>query len=172
MLILLFFFFFLMIRRPPRSTLFPYTTLFRSQPLLPTGAMVDPAHVDALDLVGIRAQRGERGDVAREHDAGAWVGLPFAQPARRLRHRGEYDLDVRRDTHAVEVLLPRAVAYGVVHEHDEPQVERLAPADHDLPVNETVVDTVERNGHAAGVRIALPPASAARRAASAGDSSR
>src|SRR5438874_8791389 len=27
---LLFLFFFLMIRRPPRSTLFPYTTLFRS----------------------------------------------------------------------------------------------------------------------------------------------
>src|SRR2546427_13195779 len=28
--LLYFFFFFLMIRRPPRSTLFPYTTLFRS----------------------------------------------------------------------------------------------------------------------------------------------
>src|SRR5882762_11632015 len=28
---LLFHFFFLMIRRPPRSTLFPYTTLFRSR---------------------------------------------------------------------------------------------------------------------------------------------
>src|ERR1039458_10598007 len=28
----LFFFFFLMIRPPPRSTLFPYTTLFRSAP--------------------------------------------------------------------------------------------------------------------------------------------
>src|SRR5256885_13993277 len=28
-----FIFFFLMIRRPPRSTLFPYTTLFRSHPL-------------------------------------------------------------------------------------------------------------------------------------------
>src|SRR5688572_32520404 len=28
-----FFFFFLMIRRPPRSTLFPYTTLFRSKSL-------------------------------------------------------------------------------------------------------------------------------------------
>src|SRR3712207_7417414 len=27
----LYFFFFLMIRRPPRSTLFPYTTLFRSR---------------------------------------------------------------------------------------------------------------------------------------------
>src|SRR2546429_4296369 len=30
MLSVVFFFFFLMIRRPPRSTLFPYTTLFRS----------------------------------------------------------------------------------------------------------------------------------------------
>src|SRR6266702_4516985 len=37
----LFFFFFLMIRRPPRSTLFPYTTLFRSfrRPVW------EPAHV-------------------------------------------------------------------------------------------------------------------------------
>src|SRR2546427_6509013 len=30
------FFFFLMIRRPPRSTLFPYTTLFRSTPWVVT----------------------------------------------------------------------------------------------------------------------------------------
>src|SRR2546429_3535603 len=30
MALFIFFFFFLMIRRPPRSTLFPYTTLFRS----------------------------------------------------------------------------------------------------------------------------------------------
>src|SRR5256886_16746967 len=36
-----FLFFFLMIRRPPRSTLFPYTTLFRSG--------------DALNLLGKRA---------------------------------------------------------------------------------------------------------------------
>src|SRR2546429_7309722 len=32
-----FFFFFLMIRRPPRSTLFPYTTLFRSRGPAPPG---------------------------------------------------------------------------------------------------------------------------------------
>src|SRR2546430_13661888 len=32
----LLFFFFLMIRRPPRSTLFPYTTLFRSNQLSPS----------------------------------------------------------------------------------------------------------------------------------------
>src|SRR6266702_6041649 len=34
-LIHFFYFFFLMIRRPPRSTLFPYTTLFRSPPARP-----------------------------------------------------------------------------------------------------------------------------------------
>src|SRR6266581_8673539 len=34
---ILFFFFFLMIRRPPRSTLFPYTTLFRSPCRAPAG---------------------------------------------------------------------------------------------------------------------------------------
>src|ERR1051326_1284206 len=32
--VVFFVFFFLMIRRPPRSTLFPYTTLFRSQPVV------------------------------------------------------------------------------------------------------------------------------------------
>src|SRR5215203_6536062 len=36
------FFFFLMIRRPPRSTLFPYTTLFRSRPR-PTPGLPHPA---------------------------------------------------------------------------------------------------------------------------------
>src|SRR3712207_7387252 len=36
----IFFFFFLMIRRPPRSTLFPYTTLFRS--LLPAQVAARP----------------------------------------------------------------------------------------------------------------------------------
>src|SRR2546422_3462821 len=36
-----FLFFFLMIRRPPRSTLFPYTTLFRS----PAGMLVGGASV-------------------------------------------------------------------------------------------------------------------------------
>src|SRR5688572_32085778 len=36
-IILNLFFFFLMIRRPPRSTLFPYTTLFRSRPIADAG---------------------------------------------------------------------------------------------------------------------------------------
>src|SRR5437667_7319620 len=52
----LFFFFFLMIRRPPRSTLFPYTTLFRSQlpwrarsqQLAQDQAEIEGAHMDQL----------------------------------------------------------------------------------------------------------------------------
>src|SRR5215210_8635287 len=39
---LFFFFFFLMIRRPPRSTLFPYTTLFRSLRAPPGKARASP----------------------------------------------------------------------------------------------------------------------------------
>src|ERR1019366_9901730 len=42
-LLVSFCFFFLMIRRPPRSTLFPYTTLFRSPPGAPTWSSPSPA---------------------------------------------------------------------------------------------------------------------------------
>src|SRR3712207_8266212 len=51
-------FFFLMIRRPPRSTLFPYTTLFRSEPgadrllarMKEMGIMLQ-VHLNKADLV-------------------------------------------------------------------------------------------------------------------------
>src|SRR2546430_17712808 len=45
-----FFFFFLMIRRPPRSTLFPYTTLFRSAALSLDDALLAAAEGDAAAL--------------------------------------------------------------------------------------------------------------------------
>src|SRR2546427_7058024 len=75
-----FIFFFLMIRRPPRSTLFPYTTLFRSVPLpgrdttLPL-SLRQPLVVDArddhglsrLELVSWRVSRtGETGQPLRQ----------------------------------------------------------------------------------------------------------
>src|SRR5690349_23092175 len=42
------FFFFLMIRRPPRSTLFPYTTLFRSAAAA-VELPAEPPHAEQLD---------------------------------------------------------------------------------------------------------------------------
>src|SRR3712207_7600536 len=55
-----------MIRRPPRSTLFPYTTLFRSQPNSPSrffGAAITPqlVHVDSPG----RSGRGFGSDAIR-----------------------------------------------------------------------------------------------------------
>src|SRR3954449_11787408 len=50
-----FFFFFLMIRRPPRSTLFPYTTLFRSDPAL-RAVRPDALHM-TLVFLGYQAEK-------------------------------------------------------------------------------------------------------------------
>src|SRR3712207_6851525 len=63
-----------MIRRPPRSTLFPYTTLFRSRGLRGTAAGAAPAR----RLVGAGPARGDarrravgKGDPARRPRDGA-----------------------------------------------------------------------------------------------------
>src|SRR2546427_2825565 len=57
MVLFLLFFFFLMIRRPPRSTLFPYTTLFRSVVLVARPWVGEDRRVDAR--VGV--EREEHG---------------------------------------------------------------------------------------------------------------
>src|SRR3712207_9474141 len=54
LIIFYFLFFFLMIRRPPRSTLFPYTTLFRSR--IDLYAM--EAELGNIDVEGLRADTG------------------------------------------------------------------------------------------------------------------
>src|SRR3712207_6886577 len=46
-------FFFLMIRRPPRSTLFPYTTLFRSAVVDAGGVKIAIAESDVEDYPGL-----------------------------------------------------------------------------------------------------------------------
>src|SRR5688572_32674392 len=53
----LIFFFFLMIRRPPRSTLFPYTTLFRS--LLPDAFAVQEER-DRREPIIVRSRSSDR----------------------------------------------------------------------------------------------------------------
>src|SRR3712207_8485763 len=63
--ILSFFFFFLMIRRPPRSTLFPYTTLFRSRARGPARRHRPRASRRADRADG--AKRGGQVDAAEGH---------------------------------------------------------------------------------------------------------
>src|SRR6266705_3901897 len=53
-----FFFFFLMIRRPPRSTLFPYTTLFRSD--WSSGTGVGGEAVGILALAAADSDQSDR----------------------------------------------------------------------------------------------------------------
>src|SRR2546428_2084279 len=60
---LFFFFFFLMIRRPPRSTLFPYTTLFRSKP----ARSADPWPRRTVPSPGGRAARRVRRPARNGH---------------------------------------------------------------------------------------------------------
>src|SRR5258707_11558047 len=54
-----------MIRRPPRSTLFPYTTLFRSR-LLPPSKSVEDVHaaiaIDVADAESVRHDHAGLGD--------------------------------------------------------------------------------------------------------------
>src|SRR5256885_15741981 len=59
------FFFFLMIRRPPRSTLFPYTTLFRSQPGSTTSGPISVA--SPTRSVELRRARPLCGPRSEEH---------------------------------------------------------------------------------------------------------
>src|SRR5256885_17169099 len=58
-------FFFLMIRRPPRSTLFPYTTLFRSKAL--AGSQVE-GHARPAPVVDLEARGDERFGLRRSEE--------------------------------------------------------------------------------------------------------
>src|SRR2546422_5519353 len=73
-------FFFLMIRRPPRSTLFPYTTLFRSAPRRRSFFYRGPVHPNPLAHPLIIALLG-----------------PRLRPLRAEATRTEQSTDVIRD---------------------------------------------------------------------------
>src|SRR3712207_7747092 len=66
-----------MIRRPPRSTLFPYTTLFRSRDRAPAAARLAPG--------GFRALRGD----ARRRRDGPLHHRPRPRPQRSEEHTSE-----------------------------------------------------------------------------------
>src|SRR2546430_16576055 len=67
-------FFFLMIRRPPRSTLFPYTTLFRS----PAAAVGREKRLGEPGTTGTRRQASEH-TALEEQGAQGECGAPATQ---------------------------------------------------------------------------------------------
>src|SRR5256886_7693502 len=96
-----------MIRRPPRSTLFPYTTLFRS---------VSPEAVRTLGVVlgDVEERRGRRRPRDGRHTLDA-VGL---ERARLEVLHVECVLAGPRDVHGVDEA-PAVVAHGVGAERQE-----------------------------------------------------
>src|SRR2546422_9299504 len=68
-----------MIRRPPRSTLFPYTTLFRSSTAMSLGALSPEAHrtlAVGMNRMGARSNCGEGGE-----DPDSYAPLPHGDRA-------------------------------------------------------------------------------------------
>src|SRR3712207_7069759 len=88
MLLYVLFFFFLMIRRPPRSTLFPYTTLFRSLLCTVSDALVDML-LDAFAEGGLAADPLPVPSARESMVHMAWRAALDHDPARSEEHTSE-----------------------------------------------------------------------------------
>src|SRR3712207_3748523 len=85
-------FFFLMIRRPPRSTLFPYTTLFRSKDVqftrgksFDTFCPVGPYIVTGLDPTDLKVETRVNGEVRQSGRTSA-MAFPVPDIIRYISH--------------------------------------------------------------------------------------
>src|SRR2546426_7642004 len=90
-----------MIRRPPRSTLFPYTTLFRSQLLDRLGLRQAPnrsarTEADALRLAG---EIGFRAGRARSEEHTSELQSPCNLVCRLLLEKKKYSMPIRPSLH-------------------------------------------------------------------------
>src|SRR3989454_7340989 len=101
-----------MIRRPPRSTLFPYTTLFRSPASLALERELLGGERGAVDAVAARARAHDQQYVA-DAVGGGLDQVPFLEEAHAHRvqqgvtavARAEVDLaPQRRNAHAVTIV--------------------------------------------------------------------
>src|SRR2546426_5481786 len=146
-------FFFLMIRRPPRSTLFPYTTLFRS--LRPEIGRLDGdsrevQHAEQRKRADARGSHGDRG----EHD---------------LEHREVFEIEEARELLRItQTAALEDEAEG--HTREEPDREPARALEIERPAHRHALRTIHavtnppamnvaRNAHAPGASTA-PPESA------------
>src|SRR3712207_8749977 len=78
-----------MIRRPPRSTLFPYTTLFRSAPSSPGGTSRDVRRRTALSSAAARVREARRPARLWQRRTASRPGAAAVQTARSEEHTSE-----------------------------------------------------------------------------------
>src|SRR2546425_4994756 len=100
-----------MIRRPPRSTLFPYTTLFRSLPDLPHDGCSDlpDAHreADRIHPARFRVGRGERRSEEHTSELQSLAYLVcrlLLEKKKRYEHLRKPGLDLQAKHHVVLLL--------------------------------------------------------------------
>src|SRR2546429_7314401 len=82
-------FFFLMIRRPPRSTLFPYTTLFRSLAKAAGPEDFELVYFGGRAEAEVEARIGGRSIAAAARDVGALADATSAPTSRSEEHTSE-----------------------------------------------------------------------------------
>src|SRR5256885_10976906 len=102
-------FFFLMIRRPPRSTLFPYTTLFRSLPGRRRLAPCRPVHTVRSLPHRRRTVMGQR----RSEEHTSELQSPCNLVCRLLLEKKKND--IHHDRHACTSYTRRLILMFVLH---------------------------------------------------------
>src|SRR2546425_13280871 len=98
-----FFFFFLMIRRPPRSTLFPYTTLFRSR-RCPRSRRGGSGRAGSPRLADVREDRGQsRQHLAQARTHSRDIGLRLLRNLAARHLRDEFVAARRHEERGVDL---------------------------------------------------------------------
>src|ERR1039457_5188987 len=148
-------FFFLMIRRPPRSTLFPYTTLFRSITvvrLLPRGG----AAVHAAEHPAILRRRRVAWNLAIAEALTLLLQLRTYLRRRRTRHVLPYTPLILRPQRVVGIRHPRAMRRVVRPRRGSAAVGHIAAIEV-VPVHERIV---HHDGAVPPTRMPAPSAPA------------
>src|SRR5437870_11383249 len=108
-----YFFLFLMIRRPPRSTLFPYTTLFRSRPPR-TGARPRNREFGARATWGSRDRKSTR--LNSSHVAISYAVFCLKKKKKKKKKQPE-TIDQQRKKTVLDITRQLHNNYDIVHAH-------------------------------------------------------
>ena len=101
--------------------------------------MMNAAEIDVRNAA-IIDESAHRFDVTRQQDAIPRVVTVAGQRGNRVTDVQEVHIHLRRNSHPIQLLLPLACRDSVIDENNELNVQRLSPADHDLAMNQPIID--------------------------------